>query len=350
MCSRPTTSCSLVASPRPEPGRLRLLLLGVGGVGRAFIEVLDASAPTLGARFGLHVQLVAARRAGLEATPLPGLEPDRWPWRPARPLDELLADVRPDAVVQAVPSDPGGASEVLRDAMATLRSGAHLVTATKSHLVHHWAALESAALAAGRAVRVSGAAGAALPAADLARRGTRALGCRAIRGSLNGTSNYVLGAMAVGRIFGEAVAEARRRGIAEPDASGDLSGEDAAAKLVILANLAWGTAWTIADVAREPVDASLAARALGAASAGRALRAVAWAGGAQGPLAVRIEEVEAGDPLHVLPGAEKAVIFDCGEAGTIAVSGGRSSPRGAGAALLKDIVNLATGDASPGIA
>jgi homoserine dehydrogenase len=82
---------------------------------------------------------------------------------------------------------------------------------------------------------------------------------------------------------------------------------------------------------------------------GRRLRFVATGAGPLADLLVRLEAVGQDDPLHRLPGSEKAVVYDCGPAGSIVVSGGRSDPRGAALALLKDVVNLATGDASPGI-
>jgi homoserine dehydrogenase len=340
-----------------HPGRARyrrpmrdlpIVLLGLGSVGRTFVEVIAESEPQLRRRFGFAPRIVAIRRSGTEARIQPGGASDA-AWLPARGLGDLLADAQPWVVVQAMPGDRPGATAALDAALAALATGAHLVTATKSHLVTHWSVLDSAARSVGRAIRVSGATGAALPAGDMARRGTRALGCIAIRASLNGTSNHVLNELARGGALDAVLAEAVAAGIAEPDPTSDLGGHDAAAKLVILANLAWGLQAGIGDVEIEPITAATGDRALAAVREGRALRQVATARIDGGRMSVRLEAVGADDALHRLPGPEKAVEFDCGQAGRVVVSGGRSSPRGAALAMLKDVVNLATGDEAPGL-
>ena len=55
---------------------------------------------------------------------------------------------------------------------------------------------------------------------------------------------------------------------------------------------------------------------------------------------VRLEAVAPGDPLFVIAGPEKAMVFSCPDAGDITVQGGRSSPKGAALAMLKDVLNL----------
>lgn len=222
------------------------------------------------------------------------------------------------------------------------------MTATKSLLTTHWGRLEATASAASRAIRVSAAAGAGLPAVDLARRGLRGFGCVQIRGSLNGTSNAVLTQLGDGTTLADAIRAAVTSGIAEPDPSGDLSGADAAAKAIILANLVWGSTLTSESATIEPITKSTEARAQDAARRGEALRSVATASTHADGVRVSLESVGPDDPLYRLRGPEKAVEFDCGPLGTIVIAGGRSSPRAAGLALLKDVINLSTGDASPG--
>jgi homoserine dehydrogenase len=329
--------------------RVRLALIGFGGVGRAFADVLELRAPGLRSSHDLDIKIVAVRRSDLQTAIRPGAPVDTWHWVPTRGVSAFVAEAASDIVVQAVPSSPDSVKDALDQALASLEAGAHLVTATKSHLVAHWSRLEAASLAASRAVRMSAAAGATLPAVDLARRGVRGLGCIRIRGSLNGTSNAVVESLAAGMSLEDAIAQAQAAGIAEPDPSSDLSGKDAAAKLVILANLAWGGMHNLASVATEPIDADTAVRAIQATADGRALRSVATAMAHGDAIGVRLEAVDRDDPLYRLPGAEKAVEFDCGLAGSIVVTGGRSSPRSAGLAMLKDVVNLLTGDDSPGL-
>ncbi|MGC0430787.1 homoserine dehydrogenase [Streptomyces sp. SAI-195] len=190
-------------------------------------------------------------------------------------------------------------------------------------------------------IRISGATGAALPAGDLSRTSLRGLDCRTIRACPNGTVTFVLDRLAEGDTPADAIRAAQLRGIAEADPSADLSGEDAATKVRLLAALAWG--WDPAEVRvhTQPVDVSTAGRALDAVSRSRRLRAVAGASLAEpGIVRVRLEETEPGDPLHALNGPEKAVVFGCPDAGDVTVSGGRSSPVGAALALVKDTVEV----------
>src|SRR5690606_4505729 len=88
-----------------------------------------------------------------------------------------------------------------------------------------------------------------------------------VLGIVNGTTNYVLTAMAEeGTSYVEALAEAQRLGYAEADPTADVSGRDAAAKLAIIASLAFGRRVVASDVAVEgitgitPDDIDFAAR------------------------------------------------------------------------------------------
>ena len=75
-----------------------------------------------------------------------------------------------------------------------------------------------------------------------------------IHGIVNGTTNFILTEMAGGSSYAEALAEAQRSGYAEADPSDDVSGRDAAAKMAILARLAFGTPVHLDDVRYEGIE------------------------------------------------------------------------------------------------
>jgi len=327
---------------------VRVVLLGWGGVGQSFAAVAKERAAGVRARHRIDISIVGVRRSNSELRLSPGQDPASGPWTRPGTLSTLLADAQATVVVQAIPSDEAGSAAACQQVLDAFDAGADVVTATKSHLVTRWRVLEEAAEASRRAIRVSAAAGAALPMADLSRRALRGFPCSRLRGSLNGTTNFVLNELAGGVTLGDAIARARANGIAETDPSGDLSGRDAAAKLVIAANLLWGRGATVADVAVEGIESATGTLAAAAASRGRALRSVATALHDGLTMWVRLEDVADGDPLHRLPGSQKAVEFDCGSAGSIVLTGGESSRRGAALAMLKDVINLATGDRAIG--
>ncbi|MDT0439128.1 MULTISPECIES: hypothetical protein [Streptomyces] len=317
-----------------------VVLSGFGRVGQAYARrVAEAG------REGSGLRLAAVRTGSAQWLAPSGADPaPPSPPFPGPPTDlgEILARTRAAVLVQALPSTPEACATATEEALTALRSGVHVVTAAKAHLLSGWRALEDAARAGDALIRLSAATGAALPAGDLARSGVRGLGCRSVRACPNGTSTFVLDRMARGGTLAGALVEARRLGIAEGDPSADLSGRDAATKVVLLAALLWG--WDAAAVRwrTEPIEESTAEAARAAAARGLRLRAVASAtADLPHEVRVRLEETPAGDPMHGLDGPEKAVVYGCPEAGDITVSGGRSSPAGAALALFKDTLSVA---------
>ncbi|MBT2564955.1 hypothetical protein J7I84_00330 [Arthrobacter sp. ISL-85] len=314
---------------------VRLVLSGFGAVGQAFVDAVREHDALL--------QIAAVRGRGTEVFLAPANEvPERFLWEPIGRIEETLDRAGAAVLVQALPSSPEAHGRVLREAVAALRSGVDVVTATKSHVLSQWRALERAAEEGRSRIRISGATGAALPTADLARVALRGMGCNALRACPNGTSNFVLDQLSRGASLESAVLEAQRRDIAEADPSADLSGSDAATKVRLISGLLWDWDVSRITVKTEPIDSSTSIRALAAARKGLRLRAVAGAS-LDRPMVVtvRLEAVAPADPLYSLAGPEKAMVFSCPEAGDITVQGGRSSPKGAALAMLKDVFNLA---------
>ncbi|AOW90751.1 homoserine dehydrogenase [Streptomyces olivaceus] len=325
-----------------EQTRTGVVLSGYGPVGQAFVDELARHQDALARRYGVRPRVAAVRASSAQCRPdEDGTVPPHPRWGPPRPLEETLDDTGARVFVQALPSSPALREHAAREAVAALRRGVHVVTATKSHLLTHWRELGAAAHTGGSMIRISGATGAALPAGDLSRTSLRGLDCRTIRACPNGTVTFVLDRLAAGDGLGEAIGAARLRGIAEADPSADLSGEDAATKVRLLAALAWGWDPAGVRVRTEPVDESTAGPARDAATRSRRLRAVAAASADEPHVVhVRLEETGPGDPLYALTGPEKAVVFGCPDAGDVTVSGGRSSPQGAALALLKDTIEV----------
>lgn len=326
-----------------------LLLFGYGRVGRQFASLVTERREDVRRRYGVDLRLAAIREDAQQLLVGDGVPP-RADWPPIEPLGDFLGRTGAAVAVQAIPSSEGLRSVALEQALASIGAGMDLVSATKSHLVYHWRELAAAAEASGRRIRISAATGAALPAADVARVSLRGFPCGRIRGCLNGTSSFVLERLEQGATLAEAVETAQQLGIAEPDPRGDLTGADAASKIVLLANVLWNLGATMADVEREPIDEGTRVLARRAVERGRRIRAVARAEAMTRTLCVELEEVVPDDPLYHLRGPEKAVQYDCGEVGQIVVSGGKSSPLGAAHAMLKDTLELVLGRAGEAFA
>jgi homoserine dehydrogenase len=308
----------------------RVLLAGAGRVGQAFLE------------------LAADRAEFLVA----GVARSRGPR-----VGELLAEGEWHAVADATPTDLETGGPALEHARLALARGVHFATAAKGPLVTGYGELCALARSTGAGFRFSAATGAGLPAVDTVEFALCGSRLERIEGILNGTSNFVLDRMAEGCELDAALAEARQAGIADGDGWQDVSGRDTAAKLVAIANAAWGTAPSLPLAGRvgegvspkfplslQDVDVTgiqdltpISVRE--AAASGAAYRLVATAG-VDEAARVRPERLEPGHPLASVRGAEKAITLRTDTMGTLTLIGGKSDPRAAGAALLRDVLLL----------
>ena len=312
----------------------RIVVAGLGGVGRALLELIVERA--------LPLRLVGvadsknsvvgdldprAVVAGKERGTLPG-EPG-----------DLLIDGRPDVFVDVMSCDFETGEPSLSAMLSALEAGTSVVTANKVPLARGWFKLRAAARASGTTIGYSGAAGAALPAVAVARTLARVEEVSAFRGVLTGTTTFVLQEMAAGMSLADAVRSAQELGIAEPDPTVDIGGWDTACKAVILANTLWELDLDLSDVSVRGIDPSTA---VSSTADKVCVVAEARVVGDTCKVEVGPEELGPHDPLSVLQGRDKGIVFEGPAIGMVTLSGGRSHPRGAAAAVLGDLLE-ATG-------
>ena len=89
---------------------------------------------------------------------------------------------------------------------------------------------------------------AAIPVIKVLRESLVVTNVHRVLGIVNGTTNFVLTEMEAGKTYAEALAEAQKRGFAEADPTDDVSGADAAAKMAILATVAFNSRVELDDV------------------------------------------------------------------------------------------------------
>jgi len=209
---------------------LRVAVLGAGTVGREVVRALQA--PGEGPR-PFELTGVAVRdfgRAQAGGVPLALLTD-----APAH----LVAAPDNDVVVELL----GGEEPARTFIVAALGAGRNVVTANKHVLAHHGPEVEAAARRGGSVLRFEAAVCGGIPVLGPLAHDLAANTFSRVRGIVNGTTNFILSAMADGAGTYEAVLrEAQERGYAEADPSGDVEGRDAVNKLVVLARLAFG-AW-----------------------------------------------------------------------------------------------------------
>ena len=167
---------------------------------------------------------------------------------------------------------------------------------------------------------------------------------RSLQAIINGTTNFILTAMAQdGMSYDDALAEAQRRGYAEADPSSDVEGVDAAFKLAILASLAFHTSVHPDDVYHEGITALSAGDFRYAADLGYVIRLLAIAGrDAGGALDVRVHPtlLDSRDPLARVDGVLNAVAVEGDLLGRAIFQGEGAGSRPTTSAVVADLLDI----------
>ena len=212
------------------PRTVRLALAGCGVVGSELVRLLERYSSVIEQQHGVRFELtrVLIRDAGKPrdvGTPGHIFTTD---------VDSFV-DTPADIVVEAI----GGLEPALRIAEAAVRRGARFITANKALVAAHGAELHGAATGLSE-ICFEAAVGGSVPVIRVLRDALGTARPHAIRGILNGTSNFVLTLLEQGVPLPGAIAEAQRRGLAEADYARDLDGRDVEDKIGILTWLAYG--------------------------------------------------------------------------------------------------------------
>ena len=162
-----------------------------------------------------------------------------------------------------------------------------------------------------------------------------------LRGVLNATVNHICSRLGEGVAYADALAEAQRLGLAEPDPSADVDGFDSAAKVMVLAALVFGVQLELGDVERHGISA-IAADDLAAARAGRRrIKEVATLDPRTGGASVQPLAVAPEDPLFVVEGTTNAIHLEADPIGEISITGPGAGPELAGQGVFADLIALA---------
>jgi homoserine dehydrogenase len=335
-----------------------LVLTGYGHVGRAFFSLLREKSEDLKRRYGLIFEVRAVGRAGgcfYSGGPLDARQISRAgePWTSGNPvwhegfkvIDAIDRHGGPrGCLVECTLSNLETGEPGLSYISAALRAGWHAVVASKGALVVGLRELKALAAESGVFLKFSGATAAALPTLDVGLFSLAGARIEGIQGILNGTSNYILTRIGEGLGYAEALKEAQDKGIAEPDPVHDVEGWDSACKILLITNACLDADYALKDVHVAGITDLAPDLVRSAGREGRSVKLLATAApgrkGGRWALDVRPSLIDASHPLAHVAGTEKGITFLTDSMGSVTVTGGRSNPRGAAAALLKDIINI----------
>ena len=221
-------------------------LIGFGTIGTGVIKLLQRHQGQIRARLG--ARLVLARVADIELRRDRGVRVDR------KLLTSDAGELMNDPTIDVVMELMGGYEPARRFVLQAIRNGKSVVTANKALLAVHGAEIFAAAEQGGVDIGYEASVGGGIPIIRTLKEGLAGDRNRAIYGIVNGTSNYILSTMTQqGGEFAAVLGEAQKQGLAEADPTYDVDGIDAAHKLALLIQLAFGTAVRFADLPVEGI-------------------------------------------------------------------------------------------------
>ncbi|WKK61349.1 homoserine dehydrogenase [Corynebacterium sp. P3-F1] len=318
-------------------------VLGMGTVGTEVLRLINEFSSNLENRIGgpIDVRGVAVSDLSKKREVLDSF-PDITLTDNAR---ELIDRDDIDVVVEVI----GGIDYPRELVLAALTAGKSVVTANKALIAAHADELSDAANAAGVDLYYEAAVAAAIPVVGMLRRSLAGDQVQRISGIVNGTTNYVLDAMATsGMTYDEALAEATRLGYAEADPTADVEGHDAASKAAIMASMGFHSRVTYDDVHAEGITNITAEDIVAAAEAGFTIKLLAICerlidDAGQTSVSARVHPtlVPNDHPLATVDKSFNAVFVEAEAAGRLMFYGNGAGGAPTASAVLGDLVGAA---------
>jgi len=311
-------------------------LLGCGTVGSAVVRLLSKNGETITRRTGAALRLVRVAVARPERPRDLSFDPGVL----TRDAAAVVADPAVDVVVEVI----GGLEPARSLLLDAIEHGKHVVTANKQLIARHGPELFAAAARAGVDLRLEASVGAGVPVIQMLKESLAGNRIAEVTGILNGTTNYILTRMAEdGSEFSAALADAQRRGFAEADPTDDVEGHDAAAKLAILAMIAFHTPVHADQVYREGIARVSAQDIQYAAELGYVLKLLAIAREHDGRVEAHVHPafLPRAHPLAAVRNELNAVFVRGDAAGEVMIVGRGAGGDPTASAIVADLVDVA---------
>ncbi len=315
------------SNPGGDPEVVKIGVLGRGTVGKALIGLIEERADVIEAETGTRpvISGVLTRSEG---------------------VGEQIVD-EADVIVEVM----GGLDPAEGLVRRALEAGKPVVTANKQLLSRKGNELFPLAAANNAALRYEAAVGAAVPIVRVLGDTLSATPVDRVHGIVNGTTNYILTAMAKrGESYAEALKDAQDAGFAEADPTEDVSGSDAAAKMALLAMLAFGTWVSIDDVDHSGIDKLALEDIEYAREFDLALKLVGTAEKLEdGSVSVRVHPIFLPNthPLANVDGSYNAVTIESPHVEEITLQGPGAGGVPTASAVLGDVISVLHGADEP---
>jgi homoserine dehydrogenase len=337
---------------------VNIAFIGFGVVGQGLARILASEAESLRNQYGFEFKVVAIsdkmkgsvyNPRGLDLTQLLGLVErgarlDEYP-SGHKGLDSLktITDTNANIIVEVTWTDLRTGEPAMTHIRTALACKKHVVTTNKGPIALAAKELLNLAKKKGVQLRFEGTVMSGTPVINLGLRNLAGCRIRAVRGIVNGTTNFILTEMERGLSYSDALAQAQKLGYAEADPTADVEGHDALAKVLILANTVLGGSLTkdqvpcqgITGITAKDIQEAKAERKrwklIAAAELKESSRVEAY---------VRPEKVPLEQPLASVNGATNALTFVTKYLGEVTIVGPGAGQAPTGFALLSDLLDI----------
>ena len=303
---------------------IRIGLLGRGTVGAAFADLVEQRADAVEEATGRRPEIggVLTRSDGH--------------------AEQIIESS--DLVVELM-----GGTDPARDyVLEALRGGKPVVTANKRLLAQHGDELFDVAREAGVQLRFEAAVAGVIPVIRVIQESFGAAEIEKVFGIVNGTTNFILSEMAAsGAAYDDVLTRAQELGYAEADPTEDVNGADAAAKMAILARLAFHTAINLEEVDYDGIETVQPDDLAYAKELGLSLKLLGVAERRDSGISVRVFPcfLYRGHPLAPIEGPFNAVMVEAPAITEVTMSGPGAGGVETASAVLGDVVSISAGDA-----
>jgi homoserine dehydrogenase len=302
--------------------RVKIGLLGNGTVGGAFAELVAERADAIAELTGKRPEITGTLT------------------RSQGDFDAILAES--DVVVELI----GGIEPAREYVSRAIAAGKPVISANKALLSTHGGELFDAAAGASVPLLFEAAVAGVIPAIRVIEESLAGAHVERVHGIVNGTTNYILTEMARnGLSYEDALKQAQELGYAEADPTADVGGGDAAAKMAILARLAFGVDVSYDQVTFEGIENITSADIAYAREFDLVLKLVGTAERINGGISVRVFPafLYPSHPLASVHGSFNAVTVESPAITEITMSGPGAGGIQTASAVLGDLVSILAG-------
>ena len=337
--------------------KYNLALIGFGNVGQGLAEILSTKAPLLREKFNADIRINAICDLTMGSIADPnGFDPQA-----------LLDHINKKGDLKEFPAsnkgwdahetiENGGANVLVELSFTDLETGEpalsymtqalalgmNVATTNKGPAALHFPKLLELSKTYGGEIGVEGTVMSGTPTLAMGMNMLAAAGVTRVQGILNGTTNYILGEMENGADYADALQDAQAKGYAEADPTGDVDGHDAAAKIVILANLVMDQNMTMEDVSCIGISGLTVTQIQSAQADNQRWKLIGTLENVNGQIqgSVKPVKLDATHPLYGVRGAANGVTYSTDLLGDITLIGPGAGRTETGYAIIADILSF----------